>query len=71
MGIFRKDIEAIQQAQQNKADAKEQAEKKTADQEKIEELLDKGFYACTEQEREWLLRFYPKKWDEIRKAAFH
>lgn len=71
MGIFREDIEAIQQAKQNEIAAKNKTGKNLRDHEKIQDMLNRTYYGCTEEERDWLLKSHPEKWNELRKAAFH
>lgn len=71
MGIFRKDIEAIQQAKQNEIAAKNKAEKNSKDQDKVQDMLSRTYYGCKEEERDWLLKSHPEKWNELRNAAFH
>lgn len=71
MGIFKKDIEAIQQAKRNEIEVKNKTEKNARDQDKIQDMLDRSYYGCTEEERDWLFKSHPEKWNELRKAAFH
>lgn len=73
MGLFKKDIEALQKAKEQQFTEQDAEQQK--DDEKLASIGERaqngGLYnqSITEAERAWLFKEYPAKWDEFSKGS--